>query len=390
MAVSVYQPVVSRGKKLSSMSSGEKATESKSSSIGGITTTLSEGNHEMLAIKIIIPPKPKGMNPGPYCVTDDDNSGTVYSTFPVIPNEGGKNGNVDYEAVTQAMDVSSQSAIDVKSLISQDEDLAASKLPFVWKLYEMLEDVEANGREDIVSWIDQGRGFKVHNMEKFVDEVIPKYFRQSKYKSFQRQLYFYDFHRVSNGPHAGAYKHPKFLKGVKTQCLSMMPKKTCRRRTSKGKLLEAAEPESACSTDVGVTTEESSTCGASTNSSEEWMSAKTQQQQQQQQQTISRDRYSIETYPSYSRDRHSSLSSESGGSYYKNETQLRRSGPGDGDTVFVFGDRAFHYVDVTFDDIYPPSCSSGPTRSSRYHHTFHQDYRDSRAASYGHSQIEGI
>lgn len=390
MAVAVYQPLV-RGKKINSMASGERATESKSPSIGGITTTLSESNHEMLAIKIIIPPKPKGMNPGPYCVSDDDNSGTVYSTFPVIPGEGGATTtSMDYEAISKAMEVTSQSSIDVKSLISQDEDLAASKLPFVWKLYEMLEDVEANGREDIVSWIDQGSGFKVHNMEKFVDEVIPKYFRQSKYKSFQRQLYFYDFHRVSNGPHAGAYKHPKFLKGVKTQCLSMMPKKTCRRRSSKGKVLEEAEPESACSNDVGVTTEESSTCGASTNSSEEWMSAKAQQQQQQ---PMARERYSSQAYPSYTRDRHSSsLSFECGASYFKNETKLRRSGPGDGDTVFVFGDRAFHFVEVTFDDIYPPSCSDPrPTSSSRYHHhSFQQDYRDIRATTYGHAQIEGI
>ena len=113
------------------------------------------------------------------------------------------------------------------------ESLAASKLPFVWKLYEMLEDVESSNQEGIVSWVRNGTGFKVHNLEKFVDEIIPKYCKLSKYKSFQRQLYFYGFTRITKGPDTGAYHHPMFIRGQKTLCLSMAPKNSRRRRSSK-------------------------------------------------------------------------------------------------------------------------------------------------------------
>jgi hypothetical protein len=110
------------------------------------------------------------------------------------------------------------------------EDLPSSKLPFVWKLYEMLEDVESAKQEDIVSWVRNGKAFKVHQLETFVDTIIPKYCKLSKYKSFQRQLYFYGFTRILSGPDQGGYHHPKFVRGKKTLCLSMTPKNNSRRR----------------------------------------------------------------------------------------------------------------------------------------------------------------
>jgi hypothetical protein len=48
--------------------------------------------------------------------------------------------------------------IDVRNVISlasmhRDEDFPSSKLPFVWKQYKILEDMEQSGNEDIVSWV---------------------------------------------------------------------------------------------------------------------------------------------------------------------------------------------------------------------------------------------
>lgn len=105
--------------------------------------------------------------------------------------------------------------------LQHDGNLRSSKIPFAWKLHSMLEDVENSGKEHIVSWEDSGKAFKVHDLESFVDKVIPFYFRQSKWKSFQRQLYFYGYTRTKSG----AYQHPKFLKGCKTLSLSMKPNK---------------------------------------------------------------------------------------------------------------------------------------------------------------------
>jgi len=56
---------------------------------------------------------------------------------------------------------------------------------FPWKLHEMLEQVRKDGNESIVSWLPNGRAFKVHRLDAFVEEVMRKHFQQTKYKSFQ-------------------------------------------------------------------------------------------------------------------------------------------------------------------------------------------------------------
>ena len=105
--------------------------------------------------------------------------------------------------------------------MQQDGSLRTSKIPFGWKLHTMLEDTEKSDLKEIVSWVNAGKAFKVHDLDAFMEKVVPFYFRQSKWKSFQRQLYFYGYTRSSSG----AYHHPSFIKGNKTLSLSMRPTK---------------------------------------------------------------------------------------------------------------------------------------------------------------------
>jgi HSF-type DNA-binding len=58
---------------------------------------------------------------------------------------------------------------------------------FPWKLHEMLTCAENEGKDDVVSWLPDGAAFKVHNVTDFVSKMLPSYFKQTKYKSFQRQ-----------------------------------------------------------------------------------------------------------------------------------------------------------------------------------------------------------
>lgn len=76
--------------------------------------------------------------------------------------------------------------------------------PFPWRLHEILEEVEKEKLEWIVSWLPNGRGFKIHCQKSFSEIIIPRFFRSSRYKSFQRQLYLYGFrsmetHNMSRG-----------------------------------------------------------------------------------------------------------------------------------------------------------------------------------------------
>ena len=75
--------------------------------------------------------------------------------------------------------------------------------PFPFKVYEMLEDADEMGFSDIVSWNKEGTGFTVHNKDRFTQEIVPKYFNQTRYKSFQRQLHIYGFQRVDEGAEKG-------------------------------------------------------------------------------------------------------------------------------------------------------------------------------------------
>ena len=111
------------------------------------------------------------------------------------------------------------------SNIRNGQNLASSKFPFLWKLHEMLNDCEKTGDDHIVSWMEEGRSFRVHKPKSFMEKIVPHYFKQSKFKSFQRQLHLYDFVRTPRGIFAGAYAHPLFIRGDKSLCLSLSPHK---------------------------------------------------------------------------------------------------------------------------------------------------------------------
>lgn len=89
-------------------------------------------------------------------------------------------------------------------------------LRFPQLLYRILEEAEDHGHEEIISWLSDGKRFKVHDIRRFAKEIMPRYFSHDRYKSFLRQLSLYQFKRGSwkstPGPR-GSYLHPAFQKG---------------------------------------------------------------------------------------------------------------------------------------------------------------------------------
>jgi HSF-type DNA-binding len=83
--------------------------------------------------------------------------------------------------------------------------------PFPQHLHRTLLQIEKDGNSDVVSFYPHGRAFKVHDMGRFVAEILPKHFKLNKWTSFRRQLNLYGFLRVRTGPDATAYYHVLFL-----------------------------------------------------------------------------------------------------------------------------------------------------------------------------------
>jgi hypothetical protein len=85
---------------------------------------------------------------------------------------------------------------------------------FPQKLHQMLSDLERQeGGPEIASFMPHGRAFAIHKPRDFVKHVMPKYFRMSRFSSFQRQLNLYDFQRITEGPDKGSYFHELFAQG---------------------------------------------------------------------------------------------------------------------------------------------------------------------------------
>lgn len=96
---------------------------------------------------------------------------------------------------------------------------ASSKRPaFVVKLWEIINDPK---NSEYITWMPDGKALQVLNVEKFVKLILPKYYKQSNFASFVRQLNMYGWHKVQDVT-AGSmgqtqevwqFENPNFIKG---------------------------------------------------------------------------------------------------------------------------------------------------------------------------------
>jgi hypothetical protein len=84
----------------------------------------------------------------------------------------------------------------------------------------MLENAERDGYSDIISWMPDGKSFKIHvdgsndeDDEKAFVAILKETFNQTRFKSFLRQLQLYGFERTYKGPRRGECKHGMFVRG---------------------------------------------------------------------------------------------------------------------------------------------------------------------------------
>ena len=81
---------------------------------------------------------------------------------------------------------------------------------FHLQLFRILSETDPS----IISWNKQGTIICIFDPNRLINEIIPKYkyFRLTKFSSFQRQLKYYKFSMVKSGPTILAYQHDSFLR----------------------------------------------------------------------------------------------------------------------------------------------------------------------------------
>jgi hypothetical protein len=89
---------------------------------------------------------------------------------------------------------------------------------FPQKLMSVLDTEQFS---DIITWLPHGKGFIILQKKKFASDVMPIYFKHSKFTSFTRKLNRWGFTRVSRGPETGSYYHKYFQRGNHSLCMQM-------------------------------------------------------------------------------------------------------------------------------------------------------------------------
>ena len=93
---------------------------------------------------------------------------------------------------------------------------------FPKKLHKMLGDMTNLNLTHIASWQPHGKCFRINNPKSFTELIMQRYFNQSKFPSFNRQLNLYGFKRMyRNGPDKGCYYHKLFVRDNPELCMSM-------------------------------------------------------------------------------------------------------------------------------------------------------------------------
>lgn len=127
-------------------------------------------------------------------------------------------------AVSDGCSLSSEELASPRS--SQDTSQILHPFQFPWRLHEMLEEADTEGHNSIVSWLPGGKAFKVHEQKAFVGRIMPRYFNQTKYRSFQRQLNVWGFERIQDGPGRGGYTHKWLVRNKPSLCHQMKRERT--------------------------------------------------------------------------------------------------------------------------------------------------------------------
>lgn len=136
-----------------------------------------------------------------------------------------KNRKKAMAAKSSALQNKSAANINAFTLNEDFNEKEISDLLFPWKLHDMLDDTESSEdlKKNVVSWQADGVSFNIHDKDRFVEEVIPKYFEKipKDWDCFLNLLSSWGFVRFTSGTQKGAFIHRLLVKGKRSICKQM-------------------------------------------------------------------------------------------------------------------------------------------------------------------------
>jgi len=90
---------------------------------------------------------------------------------------------------------------------------------------QLLEVLDRGDLTSIIDWMPHGRAFIIKQPKVFTAQVLSRFFKQTKFVSFTRQLSLWGFKRITRGIDAGAYYHALFLPGMPNLAMRMKRQK---------------------------------------------------------------------------------------------------------------------------------------------------------------------
>lgn len=70
---------------------------------------------------------------------------------------------------------------------------------FPEKMMALMRYAETKGDNFCVSWLDDGQSFIITDTDEFTRDVVPKFFKPTKFSSFTRKLYRWGFRQINRG-----------------------------------------------------------------------------------------------------------------------------------------------------------------------------------------------
>ncbi|KAL3786452.1 hypothetical protein HJC23_011033 [Cyclotella cryptica] len=112
-----------------------------------------------------------------------------------------------------ATSVNSDSSHDVE--LKTKEARPGRTINFAEKLHLVLSNKECR---DVVAWLPSGRSFCITNKEKFVQAILPKFFKsKANFNSFERRLKTWGFSKIDASKKVYVFSHDSFRRDVRAE-----------------------------------------------------------------------------------------------------------------------------------------------------------------------------